>query len=137
MSIDSRKILHFNITEHPTSQWTAQQLREAYTNWEMDEPERYAEDLIDRIAIPPMEQPKYLIRDKDGKYGKIFNKMVHCLGLKNKLSPPRSPNFNAIAERWFWGLRKECLNHMIVLNEGHLREIMKEYIRYFHRHRCH
>src|SRR5215831_20489186 len=91
--------VHFNVTAHPTAEWTGQQLREAF----------------------PFEQvPRYLLRDRDGIFGSEFRKDVKAMGIKEVLSSPRSPWQRAYVERVIGTIRRECLDHMIVLNEASL-----------------
>ena len=91
---DRRRIVHFNVTDHPTAEWTAQQLREAF----------------------PFEQiPRYLLRDRI--FGGEFSKDVKAVGIKDVLSAPRSPWQRAYVERVIGTIRRECLDHVIVLNE--------------------
>ena len=111
-----RKVVHFNVTEHPTAQWTAQQLVEAFP-W--DTP------------------PKYLLRDRDAAYGAYFQRRVKSLGMDQVLTAPRSPWQNAIAERVIGSIRRECLDQVVVFNEGHLRRLLATYFQYYHRWRTH
>src|SRR5262249_25689935 len=96
---DRRRIVHFNVTAHPTAEWTAQQLREAF----------------------PFEQvPKYLLRDRERIFGTDFAKQVGDLSIEEVLSAPRSPCQRAYIERVIGSTRRECLDHVIVINEGSL-----------------
>jgi len=113
---DRRKVLHFNVTEHPTAQWTAQQPIEVFP-WET--------------------APKYLLRDRDAVYGEGFQRRVANLGVEPVLTAPRSPWQNAYVERLIGSIRRECLDHVIVLNEGHLRRVVASYFHYYHRWRTH
>jgi putative transposase len=113
---DRRKIVHFNVTEHPTAEWTAQQLVEAFP-WE-----------------PP---PKYLLRDRDAIYGSHFRKRVRSLGMKECPIAPRSPWQNPYVERVIGSIRRECLDHIVVLNERHLKRILRSYVAYYHQWRPH
>jgi putative transposase len=113
---DRRRVLHFNVTEHPTAAWTAQQIVEAF-------PE-------DRI-------PKYLMRDRDGVYGHAFRDRLAGMGIDEVLSAPRSPRQNPFVERLIGSIRRECLDHVIVLGERHLRRILASYFAYYHRSRTH
>ncbi|MCP4945857.1 MAG: transposase family protein, partial [Planctomycetaceae bacterium] len=101
-----RRIVHFNFTEHPTSQWTAQQIIEAFP-WDT--------------------APKYLLRDRDAIYGSQFRRRVRSMGIKEVLTAPWSPWQNAFVERVIGSIRRDCLNHVIVLNERHLKRILKSY----------
>ena len=113
---DRRKVLHFNVTEHPTAQWTAQQLVEAFP-WET--------------------APKYLLRDRDAAYGDWFQQRITSAGVEQVLTAPRSPWQQAEAERLIGSIRRECLNHVIVSSEAHLRRHLASYFRYYHRWRTH
>jgi putative transposase len=113
---DRRRILHFNVTEHPTAQWTAQQLVEAF---------------------PWRTAPRYLLRDRDAVYGEVFDRRVAGLGMAQVLTAPRSPWQNPCAERVIGSIRRECLDHVIVFSEGHLRRLVARYADYYHRWRTH
>ena len=113
---DRRRIVHFNVTAHPTAEWTAQQLREAF----------------------PFEQiPRYLLRDRDRIYGGEFTKDVKAMGIKEVLSAPRSPWQRAYVERVIGTIRRECLDHVIVLNEASLYRHVKSFLTYYHESRTH
>lgn len=111
-----RKVIHFNVTEHPTSIWTAQQMRNA-----LYEDNSY----------------KYMIRDRDCKFGKYFGRKISGIGMKEIVTSYRSPWQNGYAERVIGTIRRECLDHLIVFNESHLREILKEYFYYYNKFRTH
>jgi len=111
-----RSVVHFNVTEHPTAQWTAQQMVEAFP-WE--------------------ETPIYIIHDQDKIYGKRFKDRVKNMQIKEVATAPGSPWQNAYAERVIGSIRRECLNHVIVLNEKHLKRILKTYFSYYHQWRTH
>jgi putative transposase len=111
-----RKVLHFNVTEHPTAQWTGQQIVEAFP-WD--------------------SAPKYLLRDRDAIYDSRFQRRVRSMGIEQVLSAPRSPWQNPFAERLIGTLRRDCLDHLIVLNERHLRRIVARYLDYYHDWRTH
>jgi hypothetical protein len=111
-----RRLVHFNITRNPTAQWVAQQIIEAFP-W-------------DKV-------PKYLIRDRDGVYGNYFRNRVNGMGIKEVLIAPQSPWQNPFAERVIGSIRRDCLNHVIVLNERHLKRILKTYFSYYHCWRTH
>src|SRR4030088_2597715 len=113
---DRRRILHFNVTAHPTAEWTAQQLREAF----------------------PFEQvPRYLLRDRDRIFGGEFRKDVKAMGIKEVLSAPRSPWQRAYVERVIGTIRRECLDHVIVLNEVSLYRHVKSFLAFYHESRTH
>jgi putative transposase len=111
---DRRRIVHFNVTAHPTAEWTGQQLREAF----------------------PFEQVRrYLLRDRDGIFGSEFRKDVKAMGIKEVLSAPRSPWQRAYVERVIGTIRRECLDHVIVLNEASLYRHVKSFLGYYHESR--
>jgi putative transposase len=113
---DRRRIVHFNVTAHPTAEWTAQQLREAF----------------------PFEQsPRYLLRDRDSIFGGEFPKDVKAMGIKEVLSAPRSPWQRAYVERVIGTIRRECLDHVIVFNDASLYRQVKSFLAYYHESRTH
>jgi transposase InsO family protein len=116
LSHDRRRVLHCNVTEHPTAEWAGQQLIEAFP-WDTT--------------------PRYLIRDRDGIYGRDFTRRVNALGVKQVLIAPRSPWQNPYVERVIGSIRRECLDHMIVFNESHLLKILRGYLGYYHVSRTH
>jgi putative transposase len=111
-----RRIVHFNVTEHPTAQWTAQQTVEAFT--------------FDTA-------PSYLIRDGDGIYGERVTRRIESLGIDEVITAPASPWQNAYLERVIGTLRRELFDHVIVLNERHLKRLMSSYLDYYHPWRTH
>jgi transposase InsO family protein len=111
-----RRVLHFNVTETPTALWTAQQIVEAFP-WD--------------------SAPKYLLRDRDAIYGEAFQKRVRAMGIEQVLSAPRSPWQNPFVERLIGTLRRDCLDHVLALNECHLRRIVAGYLAYYHDWRTH
>jgi len=111
-----RRIEYVNVTAHPTAAWTWQQMVEA-TAWN--------------------HRPRYLIRDRDRAYGREFIARARCLGIETILTPVRAPQANAVAERWVGTLRRECLNHLIPLNEPHLRRVVREFVSYDNETRPH
>ena len=113
---DRRRIVHFNITEHPTAQWTAQQIVEAFP-WD--------------------EAPRYLLRDRDSIYGEAFQDRVRHMGIEEVKIAPRSPWQSPYVERLIGSIRRECLNDVIVFNERHLRRVLQSYVDYYHRWRPH
>jgi putative transposase len=113
---DRRRVRHFNITAHPTAQWTAQQMVEAFP-WDT--------------------APDYLLRDRDGVYGTDFRKRVAALGIEEVLSAPRSPWQSPYVERLIGSVRRECLDHVVVLHQRQLRCILTAYFEHYHRWRCH
>jgi putative transposase len=113
---DRRKVLHFNVTEHPTSSWMVQQLREAFP-----ESCRYG----------------YAILDGDAKFGQEASDLLTADGIKPVRMSPASPWQNGVAERWIGSCRRELLDHVIVLNDVHLRRLIRDYISYYHANRIH
>ena len=113
---DRRRILHFGVTAHPTAEWTAQQLREAF---------------------PWNSAPRYLLRDRDQIFGKDFVDQVKAMGIKQVLSPPRSPWQRAYIERLIGSIRRECLDHVIVFGESSLHRTLTTYFAYYHEWRTH
>jgi putative transposase len=114
---DRRRILHFNVTAHPTAEWTAQQIVEAF----------------------PAEgtEPRYLLRDRDSIYSGWFRLRVAGLGIKEIVTAPQSPWQNPYAERVIGSIRRECLDHLIIFGERHLRSILKNYVNYYNVSRPH
>jgi len=116
LSHDRRRVIHFNVTSHPTAQWTAQQVVEAF---------------------PFEEAPRYLLRDNDSIYGKAFQERVASLGIEELKTAYRSPWQNAYVERLIGSIRRECLDQTIVLGERHLCRVLAEYFEYYNKHRAH
>lgn len=111
-----RKIIYFGVIEHPTAEWVGQQMVEA---------------CADR------DGPRYLVRDRDAAYGNEFRCRIQSLGIRDVVTAPRSPWQNAFVERVIGSIRRECLNHIVVLNQRHLRKLLKNYLAYYHRTRTH
>jgi transposase InsO family protein len=111
-----RRVIHFNVTEHPTATWTAQQIVDAF---------------------PDESAPAYLLRDRDHVYGLQFRHRVKGMGIEEVLTAPHSPWQNPFAERLIGSIRRECLNHVLVLGECHLRRILTRYLAYYHQARTH
>ncbi|MGB5519062.1 MAG: integrase core domain-containing protein [Gammaproteobacteria bacterium] len=111
-----RKVVYFNISEHPTAQWTGQQIIEAFP-WDT--------------------APAYLLRDCDAIYGSQFQRRVKCMGIEEVLTAPRSPWQSAFVERVIGSIRRDCLDHVIVLNERHLKRVLTSYFNYYHHWRTH
>jgi putative transposase len=113
---DRRRIVHFNVTAHPTAEWAAQQLREAF----------------------PFDQiPRYLLRDRDSIFGSEFRNDVKILRIEEVLSAPRSPWQRAYVERVIGTIRRECLDHVIVFSEASLHRHVKSFPAYYHEFRTH
>ena len=113
---ERRRILHFNVTANPTAEWTAQQIVEAFP-WD--------------------EAPRYLLRDRDSIYGATFKRRISNMGIEQVVTAARSRWQNPFVERLIGSIRRECLDHVIVMNERHLRKILASYFRYYHRWRVH
>src|SRR6516164_5751673 len=113
---DRRRVIHFNVTKHPTAAWAGQQIIEAFP-----------EDLAAR----------FMVRDRDGIYGESFKSRVEGMSIEEICIAPRSPWQNCYVERVIGSIRRECLNHVIVLNDNHLRRLLKDYFRYYHESRTH
>ena len=114
--LGSRQIVHAGVTRSPTDDWVAQQIRE---------------------ATPFGMAPKYLIRDNDAKYGPHFEAVVMGSGIEVLKTPFRAPRANAICERLLGSVRRECLDHIFIISEAHLRRVLKAYVEYFNRSRPH
>ena len=113
---DRRRAIHFNVTAHPTAEWTARQIAEAFP-WD--------------------SAPRYLLHDRDAIYGGGFRQRVAEMGIQEVLTASRSPWQNAYAERFIGSLRRECLDHLVVFNETSLRRILKAYFEYYEHSRTH
>ena len=90
-----------------------------------------------REATPFEERPQFLIRDNDAKYGPRFDRLVAASGIRVLRTPIRAPRANATCERFLGSVRRECLDHILILTEAHLRHVLKEYVAYFNRARPH
>ena len=113
---DRRKIVHVAATYHPTSEWIARQIVEAFP-WET--------------------APRYLLRDRDGAYGKIFQNRLSAMGIRDRPVAPRSPWQNGFVERVIGSIRRDLLDHVIVMGEGHLRRLLRDYADYYNGYRTH
>jgi len=111
-----RRVLHFNVTEHPTALWTGQQIIETF---------------------PEDTALRYLLRDRDKIYGEEFRQRIRSLGMEEVLSAPASPWQRAYVERLIGSIRRDCLDCVIILGERHLRAMLKSYLDYYHRSRTH
>ena len=116
LSHGRRRLRHFNITEHPTAEWTGRQLIE---------------------ACGLEDSPRYLIRDRDQVYGERFSRQARMLDIRETVTAPRSPWQNAYAERVIGSIRRECLDHIVVIGERHLRGILSNYVDYYNETRTH
>jgi putative transposase len=116
VALRSRRVVHVGVTQHPTDEWVAQQLRE---------------------ATPFGQRPRYLVRDRDSKYGPAFGRVATASGITQLRTAYRAPRQNAACERFLGSVRRECLDHVVVLGEGHLRRVLREYVAYFNSDRPH
>jgi len=116
LSLDRRRIIHFNVTATPSAAWTSLQITQAF---------------------PFDTAPRYLIRDRDGIYGYRVSSTLAALGIEPNVTAPRSPWQNGYCERVIGTIGRECLDHVIVLGERHLRRVLKEYLVYYHGSRTH
>jgi len=111
-----RKILHFNVTRHPTAEWVVQQLREAF---------------------PEVASYRYVILDRDAKFDGVVVSFLQRAGLTPKRTSVQSPWQNGIAERWIGSCRRELFDHVIPLNQQHLRRLVRDYRAYYQEDRIH
>jgi hypothetical protein len=116
LSHQRRKVIHFNVTANPNSEWASQQLRNAFHDSDI---------------------PKYLIRDRDCRFGNLFKNSVSSFGIREIVTAYRSPWQNGYVERVIGSIRREFLDHVIVINENHLRKLLKEYFHYYNYQRTH
>jgi Integrase core domain len=108
---DRRRVIHFGVTENPTQVWLSRQMTEAFP-WDT--------------------APRYLLRDRDASYGPAFRNRVQVMGIKEVITAPRSPWQNPYVERLIGSIRRECLDHIIIFNENHLRHVLSSYFQYHH-----
>ena len=111
-----RQILWLGVTAHPTAKWMARQLIEA-CGWECP--------------------PRYIVRDRDAVYGEIFIRRLRAMGIRDRSTAPRSPWQNGHAERLIGSIRRECLDHVVVFGERHLRHLLLSYMAYYNCARTH
>jgi putative transposase len=111
-----RELLHVNVTDHPSAVWTARQVIEAF---------------------PEETATKYLLRDRDSIYGEAFTRRVDHMGIRQVITASRSPWQNPFAERVIGSIRRECLDHFLILNEAHLRRLLRAYLAYYNPVRPH
>ncbi len=113
---DRRDLVWINVTTNPTAEWVARQITEAFP-WD--------------------DAPRYMIRDRDRIYGAVVTRRLRAMGIRDKPTAPASPWQNGFAERLIGSIRRECLDHIIVLGEAHLRRILKSYAGYYNGVRTH
>jgi transposase InsO family protein len=111
-----RQVLWFGVTAHPTAEWIANQITQA-CGWK--------------------QAPRYLIRDRDGAYGEVVIRRVRSMGIRDRPTSPRSPWQNAYAEWLIGSIRRECLDHVVVFGERHLRHVLLSYMNYYNETRTH
>jgi len=116
IELQSRRILHTAVTHAPSDAWTAQQIRE---------------------ATPWAQRPRYILHDRDSKYGLLFKSVVQATGIEEIKTPYRTPKANAICERAIGSLKRECLDHTLILHRRQLHHVVKEYAEYYNRSRPH
>ena len=117
MELGRRRLLLFNVTEHPQAEWVVQQVR--------------------NLSVQHDHLPRFILHDRDGQFSEEFDACAEGSGAKIVKLPARSPNLNAYAERWVRSVREECLDQIIVLGERHLRYVLKQYVEYFMKRRPH
>lgn len=111
-----RRIVHFGVTEHPTQEWAADQIDQAFQSY---------------------PKPKYLVRDRDAIYGKVFRERLKGMRIKEKVTQRQSPKQNIFVERMIQSIRHDCLDHVIIINERHLRRMLASYKDYYNYSRTH
>ena len=111
-----RRILSFGATSHPTADWIARQITDTF---------------------PWTEAPRHLIRDRDAVYGQVVTRRLRSMGIRDRPTAARSPWQNGYVERLIGSIRRECLDHIVVSGEAHLRHILKTYVSYFNEVRTH
>src|SRR5471030_105375 len=114
--LDRRDLVWINVTTNPTAEWIARQITEAF---------------------PWNEAPRYLLRDRDRVYGTVVTRRLRAMGIRDRPIAPGSPWQNGFAERLIGSIRRECVDHMIVLGEAHLRRVLKKYAAYYNELRTH
>lgn len=116
IELSSRRVVHLGVTRHPKDIWVAQRLRE---------------------ATPCGQAPRFLIRDNDSKFGTAFSTVAHATQIEVLRTPYRAPRANAVGERFLGSVRRECLDHFLLVSEGQLYRLVKEYVTFFHAARPH
>jgi transposase InsO family protein len=116
IELSTRRVVQVGVSRQPSAVWSAQQLRN---------------------ATPDGIGPRFLIRERDDKFGSEFDRAAEGAGIRILKTPYRTPNANAICERFIGSVRRECLDHVLILGEGHLQRVLKEYATYFNNERPH
>ena len=116
VQLDRRELVWVNVTAHPTAEWIARQITEAF---------------------PWNEAPRYLIRDRDGIYGSVVRRRLRAMGIRDKPISAGSPWQNCFAERLIGSIRRECVDHLVVFGEQHLRRVLRSYALYYNEARTH
>ena len=116
VQLGRRELVWISVTRYPTADWVAQQITEAF---------------------PWNEAPRYLVRDQDGIYGTAVRRRLRAMGIRDKPIAPGSPWQNGYAERLIGTIRRECVDHLIVFGDAHLRRILREYAVYYNGSRTH
>jgi putative transposase len=116
LEVGTRRILQWNVTEHPTAAWTAQQFR---------------------MIVPGDQSHRFVIHDRDSIYGEGVDRTLSAMGLTVLKTPARAPQANAFCERLIGTIRRECLDWLILLNERHLRSVLKEWVAHYNQGRPH
>jgi transposase InsO family protein len=114
--LERRHLVWINVTANPTADWIARQVTEAFP-WD--------------------QAPQYLIRDRDASYGYVVTRRLAAMGIRDRPTAPRSPWQNGHIERLIGSIRRECLDHVVVLGEAHLRRVLSAYADYYNRARIH
>ena len=114
--LERRRLVWTNVTANPTSEWIARQITEAFP-WD--------------------QAPRYIIRDNDGSYGPVVTRRMQAMGIRDRPTAPRSPWQNGHIERLIGSIRRECLDHVVILGEAHLRQVLRAYADYYNRSRTH
>ena len=116
LSLDRRKVIHFNVTDAPSALWTSLQLIQAF---------------------PFDTAPRFIIRDRDSIYGAVVTATIKQIGSTQRVISRRSTWQNGYCERMVGTIKRDCLDHMIILNELHLRRVLRDYFKYYHEVRTH
>ncbi len=116
LSVERRRVIHFNVPAHPTAEWAARQVVQAF---------------------PCDMAPKYLLRDRDAVYGESFRRRVKNMGIEEVLTAYRCPWQNPYSERLNGSISRECLDRVIIFSEAHIPRVLKEYFEYYNDWRVH